>query len=150
VDVFEGADRTLVAPTYNSLLPNNAVVTTIDPGFNRFMNAWDYGGQNLLYGWAYPVSPMMLGIPSRLHIVGSAVNRAPLQLLIPGNNLATVTAPPGQQLTVSQVTRGRIAYIQKGDYAFLMPQAITPKGLVLSQFILYKSIAFRLFNPVAR
>ena len=57
IDVFEGPDRTLVAPTYNSLLPNNAVVTTIDPGFNRFMNAWDYGGQSMLYGWAYPVRP---------------------------------------------------------------------------------------------
>ena len=34
--------------------PNNAVVTTVDPGFNRFMNAWDYAGQNQLYGWAYP------------------------------------------------------------------------------------------------
>ena len=54
VDVFEGGDRSLVQPTYNSLLPNNAVVTAIDPGFNRLMNAWDYGGQSLLYGWAYP------------------------------------------------------------------------------------------------
>ncbi len=57
IDVFEGSDRTLVAPTYNRLLPNNSVVTTLDPGFNRLMNAWDYGGQLQLYGWAYPVSP---------------------------------------------------------------------------------------------
>jgi hypothetical protein len=147
IDVFEGADTSLVTPTYNSLLPNNAVVTTIDPGFNRFMNAWDYGGQNLLYGWAYPVNPMVLGIPSRLHVVGNVVNRLPLQLTIPGNNLATVTAPEGEHLTVSQVTRGRVSYIRKGDYAFLLPQAITPRGLVLSQFVLYKTIAFRTFNP---
>ena len=56
VDVFEGTDRSLVAPTYNSLLANNAVVTTIDPTFNRFMNAWDYAGQSMLYGWAYPIT----------------------------------------------------------------------------------------------
>ena len=31
VDVFMGADRNLVSPTYNSLLPNNAMVTTLDP-----------------------------------------------------------------------------------------------------------------------
>ena len=65
IDHFEGADRSLVAPTYNSLLPNNVVVTTVDPGFNRFMNAWDYGGQRMLYGWAYPVSPGNNGIPAR-------------------------------------------------------------------------------------
>ena len=32
VDVFEGNDRTLVAPTYNSVLANNMPVTAIDPG----------------------------------------------------------------------------------------------------------------------
>jgi len=67
-----------------SLLPNNAMVTTIDPGFNRLMSPWDYGGQNLLYGWAYPVSGGVLGIPSKLHVVGNAINRWPLQLGIPG------------------------------------------------------------------
>ena len=63
VDVFGGRDRTLVAPTYNSLLPNNALVTTIDPGFNRLMSPWDYAGQNMLYGWAYPVPEGSPGFP---------------------------------------------------------------------------------------
>ena len=63
VDVFVGPDRNLVAPTYNSVLPNNMVVTTLDPGFNRFMNAFDVAGQNMLYGWAYPVAPGLGGIP---------------------------------------------------------------------------------------
>ncbi len=145
VDVFEGADQALVAPTYNSLLPNNALVTTIDPGFNRLMNPWDYGGQNLLYGWAYPVNPGVLGIPSRLHVVGTAVNRSPLQLGILGNNIATVVGPVGGQFSVTQVTRGDVSHIKKGDYAFLLPQAITPRGLLLSQFVLYKSIPFAQF-----
>ena len=95
VDVFVGADRNLVSPTYNSLLPNNALVTTIDPGFYRLMNPWDYGGQNLLYGWAYPVAPVVTGLPTRLHVVGNAINRSPLQLGIPGNNIATVIPFPG-------------------------------------------------------
>ena len=56
IDLFNGSNRTLVAPTYNSILPNNMVVTTLDPGFSRYMNAWDYAGQNMLYGWAYPSS----------------------------------------------------------------------------------------------
>ena len=72
----KGADRLLVAPTYNSLLANNAVVTTIDPTFNRFMNAWDYAGQSMLYGWAYPFPSGDNGIPSRLHVVGSVIERA--------------------------------------------------------------------------
>ena len=89
---FEGPDRTLVAPTYNSMLPNNVLVTAVDPTFNRFMNAWDYAGQNMLYGWAYPVRPGITGIPARLHVVGSVVQRSPLQLSVPGNNFATVVA----------------------------------------------------------
>ncbi len=35
---------------------------------------------------------------------------------------------------------------RKGDYAFLMPRQINPKGLVLSQLVLYKSIPFRQFQ----
>jgi len=148
VDVFEGADQALVAPTYNSLLPNNAIVTTIDPGFQRLMSPWDYGGQMVLHGWAYPVSPMVLGIPTRLHVVGNAVNQSPLQLNIPGDNIATVVGPVGGQFSVTQVTRGDVSHIRKGDYAFLLPQAITPRGLLLSQFVLYKTIPFAQFLRV--
>ncbi|MGP0062088.1 MAG: hypothetical protein ACLQGP_00615 [Isosphaeraceae bacterium] len=148
VDVFEGADQALVAPTYNSLLPNNAIVTTIDPGFQRLMSPWDYGGQMLLHGWAYPVSPMMTGIPTRMHVVGNAVNRSPLQLGILGNNIATVIAPPGGQFTVTRVTRGDVSHIKKGDYAFMLPQAITPRGLLVSQFVLYKTVPFEQFLRV--
>ena len=149
VDVFEGGDRTLVQPTYNSLLPNNALVTTIDPGFNRLMSPWDYAGQNMLYGWAYPVRGGYTGIPTRLHVVGNAINRSPLQLGIPGNNIATVIPFPGEGLSLTQVTRGNIAHVRKGDYAFMMPQQIGQRGLILSQFVLYKKMPFRQFNPAA-
>jgi hypothetical protein len=150
IDVFEGEDRTLVTPTYNSLLPNNSVVTTLDPGFNRLMNAWDYGGQRQLYGWAYPVSPGIEGIPNRLHVVGNAINRDPLRIGLPGGNFAEVVAGDAVQFTVSQVTRGSMNYVRKGDYAYLMPLEINPKGLRLSQFVLYKSIPVRQFNPAVR
>ena len=150
IDHFEGTDRTLVAPTYNSLLPNNNVVTTVDPGFNRFMNAWDYGGQRMLYGWAYPVSPGINGIPARLHVVGTVMQRVPLQLNILGNNFATVVPGDNEVFTVSQVTRGLMSHVRKGDYAFMLPREINPKGLSVSQLVLYKSTPFRQFNPVAR
>jgi hypothetical protein len=145
-DVFEGSDRTLVSPTYTSLLPNNALVTVLDPTFNRLMNAWDYAGQSLLYGWAYPVSPGIEGIPSRAHVVGSVVSRVPLQLSVPGNNIATVVPAADAEFTISQVTRGSINYVRKGDYAFMLPLEIRPRGLVLSQLVLYKNIPLREFT----
>ena len=81
----------------------------------------------MLYGWAYPVSPAALGIASRFHVVGNAINRSPLQLSIPpGNDITTVIPAAGEQFSVTQVTRGDIAHVRKGDYAFLLPQEITP------------------------
>jgi hypothetical protein len=150
IDVFEGADRDLVAPTYNSLLANNSVVTTIDPTFNRNMNAWDYGGQSMLYGWAFPITNGANGIPSRLHLVGNVIERSPLRLAVPGNNFATVIPGNNVQFTVTQVTRGAMNNARKGDYAFLLPRAINARGLSVGQLVLYKTIPFRQFNPGAR
>jgi hypothetical protein len=147
VDVFEGTDRTLVAPTYTSILPSNMVVTTLDPGFNRFMNAFDIAGQNMLYGWAYPVAPGLTGIPARLHVVGNPVDKTPLRLAVPGNNIATVIPDDSGQITLSQVTRGSSEFARKGDYAFLLPLQTTPRGLVVSQLVLYKQIPRQQFNP---
>jgi hypothetical protein len=147
IDIFEGTDRNLVSPTYNSVLPNNNLVTTVDPGFNRVMNAWDYGGQRMLYGWAFPVSPGIQGIPARLHVVGTVIQRVPLQLSVLGNNFATIVAGENELFTISQVTRGSMNFVRKGDYAFMLPREITPKGLIVSQLVLYKSIPLRQFNP---
>ncbi len=150
VDVFEGPDRSLVAPTINSMLPNNATVTAVDPSFNRFMNAWDYAGQSMLYGWAYPVVPGIYGIPARLHAVGTVIQRSPLRLSVPGNNFATIVSGGNEMFTITQVTRGLMSHARKGDYAFMLPQAINPRGLAVSQLVLYKNTPFRQFNPAAR
>ena len=95
------------------------------------------------------MAPVANGLPTRLHVVGTAINRSPLQLGIPGNNIATVIPFPGQGLSATQVTRGNMNFVRKGDYAFMMPQQIGQRGLILSQFILYKSLPFRQFNPAA-
>ena len=71
-------------------------------------------------------------------------------MAVPGNNFATVVGGKNVQFTVSQVTRGTMNHARKGDYAFLLPRAINPKGLSVSQLVLYKSIPFRQFNPVRR
>jgi hypothetical protein len=150
VDVFEGADRSLVAPTFNSMLPNNTLVTAVDPTFNKLISPWDIPAQNMLYGWAYPVPAGIYAIPTKTHVVGSVLQRNPLRLAVPGNNVATIVAGENEVFTVTQVTRGSINYVRKGDYAFLMPQSLNPKGLVVSQLVLYKAIPFGRFNPAAR
>jgi len=146
VDVFEGTDRSLVSPTYTILLPNNRLVTTIDPGFNRFMNGFDIGSQNLLYGWAYPVAPNQLAIPARLHAVGNVIGVNPLRLNVLGNNFVTVAPADPAGLTVTQMTRGNSNFAEKGDLVFLMPTELTPRSVVLSQLVLYKKIPLRQFR----
>ncbi|WP_337177124.1 hypothetical protein [Paludisphaera sp.] len=150
VDYFEGDDRSLVAPTYNEVLPNNMVVTTLDPGFNRFMNAWDYAGQNLLYGWAYPVPAGVGGNPGRLHVVGEMVMDQPMRLLVPGNIVATILPGDAGGISVTQITRGDSRFVRKGDYAFLMPIEARLRGLRVSQLVVYKPMPLRRFNPDAK
>jgi hypothetical protein len=139
IDVFEGADRSLIQPTY-------------DTGFDGTMLNWVFATQNnLLNGWAYPLSTGMPGTTTeRLHVVGTVIERSPLRLSIPGNNIATVVPAGNVQLTVTQVTRGTVNAARKGDFAFIVPMSITPKGLVVSQLVLYKSIPFRRPNNPAR
>lgn len=146
IDVFEGSDRSLVQETFENLLPNNRPVTTIDPGFNRYMNAFDIGSQNLQHGWAYPVNPGLAGIPGQIHVVGNVLRVAPLlQVSIPGNNWASVM-PDGGNMTITRVTRGNTSFAEKGDLVFLMPTDITPRTVALSQAVLYKKIPITQFR----
>src|SRR5262249_53097307 len=139
----------LVSPTYNSPAPNNPFLTRIGAGFYGVSNPVNYQNQYMLSGWAYPVNPGFFTMPSRLHIVGNPINLSPLQIAIPGNNVASIVPFPGRDLSATQVTRGNINHVRKGDYAFMMPQQIGQRGLILSQFVLYKSVPFRQFNPAA-
>jgi hypothetical protein len=148
VDVFEGSDQMLVSPTYRSLLPNNQVVTTIDPTYYRFMNAFDIAGQAYLHGWVYPVPAGQYGIPARLHVVGNAINANPLRLGILGNNVATVIPPvPGVGLEMHQVTLGTASFAQKGDVVFMRPVNVLEDSLVLAQLVLYKKMPRNQFEP---
>ncbi len=144
VDVFEGGDQNLVTPTATSLLPNNRFVTAIDPGFQRMMNAFEVGAQNLLHGWAYPVNAGINGIPGQIHVVGPVLNVVPLQLGIPGNNFVSVL--PNDSMTMTRVTRGNTSYAEKGDLVFLMPLNLTTRTVVLSQAVLYKKMRITEFR----
>jgi hypothetical protein len=150
IDVFEGGDRTLVSPTFNSMVPNSGLVAATDPNSAVWLSGWGLSG----LGWLHP-SPYLLdtgfaGGPSVRHVVGTVSSRVPLQLQVPGNNVVTIVPPDEGPFTMSQVTRGAVSYVRKGDHAFLMPVQITPKGLVLSQFVLYKNMTLREFNAARR
>jgi len=146
IDVYEGTDRSLVQPTYRSVLDFNRVVTTIDPSFQRMMNAFDIAGQNTLYGWAYPIDPGGNGIPGQFYTVGNALQNNPLQVGVPGNNVVTIIPDDAGNMSVSQVTRGTPSFAEKGDYVFLTPINLSQKSLVLSQLVLYKTIPLRDFK----
>lgn len=150
IDFFEGGDRLLVSPTYRELLPNNMAVTVLDPGFGRYMNAWDYGGQNMLYGWAYPVPPSMATSPTRLHVVGNMINRVPLRLGVLGNNEATVAPGPTGRITVTQITMGDPRMVSKGDFAYILPIEARIRGLRVAQLVVYKNVLLRTFVPETR
>jgi hypothetical protein len=141
IDVFEGADQSLVSPTYASLLPGNRLVTAVDPGFNRFMNGFDMGAQNLLYSWAYPVPPGGInGLPTQLHVVGRVVNNNPVQVSVNITNTATIEPSSPAGVTITQITRGDADFAEKGDVVYLMPSDMTPKSVNLTQLVLYKKI----------
>ncbi|MFO0908150.1 MAG: hypothetical protein U0794_07290 [Isosphaeraceae bacterium] len=146
IDVFEGADRTLVSPVYARVLPNNRFETAIDPAFNRFMNGFDIGAQNLLFGWAYPVGPDEMGIPARLHVVGRVIATNPLRLALPGNNFANILPMEPGVLSITQLTRGDSSFAEKGDLVYLMPTALNARTVVLSQLVLYKKLSVRQFR----
>ncbi len=152
IDVYEGEDRGLVAPTYSRVLPQNANLPTVNPVttsiYNSIMNSWGYPGQLTLYGWAYPVAPNGAAqVPIRVHVVGAPIDRNPLRVALPGNNGAGIVPGRNVQFSVTQVTRGSMRLVRKGDFAFMTPIGIKPSGIVLSQLLIYKNIPLVRFNP---
>ena len=146
VDVYEGTDRSLVEPTYKSLLPFNRVVTTIDPTYQRMMNTFDIASQNTLYGWAYPIDPGGAnGIPGQLYAVGNVLQINPLRIGVPGDNFVSIFPAPGGNMSISQVTRGTPTFAQSGDSVFLTTVDRNAKTLILSQMVLYKKIPYKDF-----
>jgi hypothetical protein len=143
IDLFVGSDQSLVNPGYVSVLPINRPVTAIDPTYQRNMNGFDISAQNTLYSFVFPVNTGDNGIPGQMHVVGDAASLNPLRVAVPGNNFVTVLPPMPGVMTISQVTRGSVAFAAKGDFAFLTPvqgNPVTDKSLRLSQVVLYKKM----------
>ncbi len=150
IDVYEGADQMLVRPQLQDTLAFNRGVTAIDPTYQRMMNAFDISSQNRLYAWVYPMNTASGGIPGQMYAVGSFLGfngQGGLNLAVPGNRVAIVLPNASNTITMTQVTKGLPVFAQKSDIAFLITNTVAPRGLVLSQLVLYKKVARKDFRP---
>jgi hypothetical protein len=136
-DVYRGASRNLVQPTYQNII-----------GFNRILTPYDVERQNT-YGinWQYLLTPGEEFMPARLHVVGQAVNAAPVQIAVGGNNGVTVVNGNGVP-TMTEVTPGSAAFIQPGDMAYVVPvpQRATSRSLAIAQLVVYKTMPVEAFG----
>jgi hypothetical protein len=86
-----------------------------------------------------------------MHVVGNAVNLAPVRLGVPGNNIVTLLPSTPDGMTITQVTFGTNSFARKGDLVYLKPiQGRNPAGeksLMLSQAVLYKKVRRDQFVP---
>ncbi len=139
-DVYEGAARTLVSPTFLMIGGNGAIQRQIDFTFNQ-----DAYGEPFP-GLGRPLHGGVMTGPSQLHMVGPLVNRIPLQVAISGNNAITVL-PIFGGLSLTSITRGSVGFVRPGDMVYYVTDAFTPKSLRLNQLIVYKRIPLSQFAP---
>lgn len=131
VDVYEGAARNMVTPTFVPII-----------GYGRVFTAFDREQQNTLgINYYYSLLPGEEQMPARLHVVGPPVSTVPLAIGIGGNGTVGVFPMPGG-LTMTQVTEGVPSLIRPGDMAFVSPvlSRSTPRSLALNQLVVYKAM----------
>ncbi len=136
LDVYEGADQSLVSPAVNNLY-----------GFNRTLSAFDTDQQNT-YGVVYWMTPEEYAIPSRMHLVGNSIvdGSGVVKVTGFGQNWYTIQ-PSANGMSVTQVTQGSITYAKPGDLIYFIPAGLTPKSLSVAQLVLYKKIPIGQFQP---
>lgn len=129
VDVYKGAARQLVTPTYQLIL-----------GFNRVMSPFDLEQQRTLgINLQYVLTPEEQMMPARLHMVAPAANLNPLQLVSGGNNVVTVV-PGINGATVTEITQGAPRFVEPGDMAYVIPlmDRSGPRSVALGRLVVYK------------
>ncbi len=133
IDVFEGAARQLVTPTYQYLI-----------GYNRTITQFDIN--NMQLGVWTPLLPGEDQIPERHHIVGTLASRYPLRIAGPGNNALTVLPSPAG-MSVAEVTLGSSTFLRAGDLIYLVPANYTPRTMLLRQMVAFKTMPLSQFVP---
>ena len=129
VDIYQGAAKDLVTPMYvtagmGQIAPNLGLQTNMQ--FNMFQPLQGVG-----------ISPLMANPNAWVHLVGPIANVAPFQVGTGNNNFVGVNIGP--QTTMTTITIGNAGLLRRGDLAYFLADAATPKGLVLSQMIVEKT-----------
>ena len=125
VDVYAGDARRLVTPTVQNLV-----------GLNRVLTPWDVDQMNT-YGARYFMMQGEEQLPTRIHIVGPAVDVDPFRIAGANNIPFSVQSPAGN-LTMSQITLGSADQARRGDLVYYLADEMQPKTLTLSLLVLYK------------
>jgi hypothetical protein len=134
MDVFDGIERRFVMPTVEQVV-----------GFNRVVTAFDLDMMNT-YGIRFPLLPIEEQMPTRLHVVGPLIGVNPVRVAIPGNN-AVAIFPAVNGIYITQVTAGSPQYVRPGDLVYAVASTMTPRTVVLSQLVVYKSMSINQFIP---
>ena len=134
VEVYEGAARSLVTPTY---------ITPTDAGIMRQYDAtYTFGFDSMNQFWSmYPSQPSvnMQNVPLLTYIVAPVVNIFPLMLSSPSNQAIRVAPANGQAYRMTRIVVGTLDQLQPGDLVYAVPNSATPKGMGLSVMIVYKN-----------
>lgn len=133
LDVYEGAARGLVTPTYLSTSGNGTFNTPLAFTFN----AGAYGAP--FPGMDAPIQGGIMMGPPQIHAVGSPIGLGPLRVATPSNIVVRVI-PSASGMSISQVTAGTPGVIRPGDLAYFEVAALTPKTLVLSRMVVLKAM----------
>jgi hypothetical protein len=137
VDVYEGAARALVAPTFVAINGAGGITRPIDYVFDA-----------AVYGEAFPgvaPSPFRSGVPfqpPQIHIVGNLVGANPIRISNQGGNAVSVV-PAGNILLMNQITPGSFSLLRPGDTIYFAATNMGPRSLALSQLVAYKRVPFR-------
>lgn len=134
VEVYEGAARGLVAPTY---------ITPTDAGILRQYDAtYTFGFDSMNQFWSlYPSQPAvaMNNVALLSYMVAPVVNIVPLMLGNPSNQAIRVVPANGQSYQMTRIAVGTIDQLKPGDLVYAVPQFANPKGMGLSVLIVYKN-----------
>lgn len=136
VDVYEGAARSLVSPTFMAINGAGGISRPIDYTFDA-----------PVYGEAFPgiaPSPFRSGVPfqpPQIHVVGTLAGVNPIRIANQGGNPVSVL-PAGNVLMMTQITPGSFSLLRPGDTVFFVASAMGPRSLTLSQLVAYKRVPF--------
>ncbi len=139
IDIYEGADRSMVQPTGIPYMTAAQLMPLMSmPGFNSYGTFYPNFG-------VFPANLLNQPLPAQTRVVGNLVGVDPIRVGVAGQNVQFIV-PNEAGLTVTQVTRGVPSYVEKGDLAYFVPTSASTKTLDLNLLVVYKSMPLHMFQ----